>query len=131
MSQSKPVDNTSVGLGTTQWLQNNKYALQSLPEPGKEWLSMNQPEEIQNRIQQLSNNDVIHRKRMTSADKTVFVTNPRAYKKLQEYINNTNTDGYLPCGHDGFKNLGNGTYECLRDVCGQVWTRKDIEKHNE
>jgi len=121
--------------GAANWLMQNTHALKDLPEPGKEWKSKNQPEHIQDRIIKLSAKDIIHRVRRCSAtDETIFETNREAYNALQKYIErkeNDESEGFLPCGHNGFENLGDDLYQCKRDTCEQIHTKAAINEHND
>lgn len=118
--------------GVSDWIKHNRYALEELPEPGSEWKTSDANEFIKDRIRPLSTNGIVKRVDKDPLDDcTVFETNPGPYNRLQRYLEEDITDGYLPCGHDGFSNLGNNEYQCTTDPCSKVWTREEIKKHNE
>lgn len=118
--------------GTSDWIKQNRFALEELPEPGVRWKSDDTNEYIKDRIRILTSNDIIRRvDKDPEDDCTIFKTNPGPYKRLHRYLEENITDGYLPCGHDGFTNLGDNEYLCTTDPCSKVWTREEIKEHNE
>ena len=125
---SKSVQNRRHGLvtqSTAQWMQAHKEELKDLPEPGCEWQSKNQPEHIQSRVSSLSANGLIERVGRNGSV-TVFETKQRTYEKLRELWEKDTDEGLLPCGHDGFLNIGDGKLQCKRDNCKEIWTKTEV-----
>lgn len=55
------------------------------------------------------------------SDQKLWQVSRAAYAAAQEI---ENRDGLLPCGHSGFKNIGDGQLECKR--CGEVHDRSEV-----
>jgi len=111
--------NSGLTTGDVQYVQTNYHDLRNLPHPDEEWTHAELDEDCKQHFRMLSARDIIHPVEENDNGNqkwTVWETDERCYRKLQEKIETVNeSDGFLPCGHDGFRSHEE-TLECKR--CG-------------
>jgi len=126
-------ETSNLGMGASMWLRNNAIKLQGLPEPNQEWERRDVNEHIQDVIVALSRNGIIKKQRSAyefgRGYYYIWSTNPQAYKMLTEQWQQ-DQDGFLPCGHHGFTNLGD-VIKCKRDTCGMEFSKERVREHND
>ena len=121
--------------GDRGFIRVNAIELAELPEPGTEFLSGDWPDYLRDRQHKMVSHNVIQKVEMDIVGRdyrAVWTTNSVAWEHIQHYAQiRKEKDGYLPCGHDGFVTIGDDEYRCKRDNCKQVWTREQINLHND
>ena len=114
--------------GTVEWIKANFRHIRGLPEPGVNFYAEELPEKTKEELLCLSSHDIINRVDMANNGenngKTVYQSNPVYYDFIQDVIEQREkSDGILPCGHNGFVNVGHGL-KC-KD-CNIVHDKEDV-----
>lgn len=117
---------TNLSPGDSMWVKNNVYDLKDIPEPPVKWTHPELGHDKSTRVQ-LSNRNLV----VKHDYEDMSVQKRRQYSATREFYNAIQTwlaiheesDGLLPCGHDGFKNHGE-TLECRR--CGAIHKKEVV-----
>lgn len=123
MSSWYDANTASVSQCAHSVLAANKEAAVRLPHPDETYRYADAPAEVQ-RVFRRFREDRIIRHVDTRDETMIYRSDRRAYHVGQRY---TDRDT-LPCGHGGFKNLGE-TYTCSEASCDSEHTREDVAEY--
>ena len=120
----------TLGLTSDQmnYIMRNPLPLEKLPHPDETWKAEDLPDPLRSNICPMTQSSVIRKvtKDDSSGDyKVIWRTDRRSYEVIQDRAAQSD-DGFLPCGHGGFTNIGNGKLQCKRDWCGEVFDKSEV-----
>ena len=112
------------------WAKNNLHHIESLPHPDSEWVA-NETEIKTQLIWRLRNQGFINKIGSRLDDdyqhKNLYETTESGFELVCELIDKRdNTEGLLPCDHDGFRNIGDGKLQCLEPTCEEIHDKEAI-----
>jgi len=109
---------------TANWVRANTHQLEQLPEPGSVWTASEAGFRTP-LINQLKVKGIIERVGSTKSQRGRYKTKKKAFEGVVYFLERAReSDGLLPCGHDGFVNQG-GVLECKR--CGTEHDRSEVD----
>lgn len=106
------------------YLKANASKLNDLCAPGETWVTADAPTRFKKRMYVLEKYGVVKcvgTVSQESVKKNLWETNPAAWEAIQTMVSGRDT---LPCGHTGWRNCGEGIFECL--TCQQAVERCDL-----
>lgn len=119
---------SGLSVGADQIIRSRYDTLQSLPAPGKGWLSREVPPELRRLLKLLVGIgavEKIHREVEGNVARWVYQTARPFWGRLQEYDGSSTR---LPCGHHGLRNLRRGGYSCKYEPCEEEFDRETVEE---
>jgi len=120
---------TDLDSATSMFIKQYRLVLDNLPEPGVEFEAS---DHIPQNLVKPSRDYGIIKHVGRSGEKRTFETTEKGHKGIQDWMEvEEDQGGFLPCGHDGLTNLGDGKVQCNRQGCKQIHTKAAIKKHNE
>lgn len=126
MGVGKTHAHTDLNPSAARFVKKHVYELTDLPEPGEKWTSRAVPYGPQ-RILRFRNEGIIIRiynGERSDDGRKYYRTKPEGYEAVQTFLEQVEkSDGFLPCGHDAFENLGD-RLECNR--CGEVHDKEVV-----
>ena len=118
---------TDLQSAASNFVKQHRLVLDQLPEPGVEYEASDYLE--QQMVRPTRDYGII-KYAGRSGEKRTFETTEKGYKAIQDWMEvEREQDGFLPCGHNGIKNLGDKV-KCTQEGCGKVHTKEAINKHN-
>jgi hypothetical protein len=117
MSVDRQKRHTDLDSSSAQWVQTHIYHLADIPEPGDEWTGQDVPYSPQELLKMRTMGVI---KRIYNGERDdgyrYYKTQPEGFEAVKIFLKQAEqSEGFLPCGHDGFRNQGD-TLECKR--CG-------------
>ena len=113
----------------SKFVKKHRIRLKDLPKPGKRF-EIEDVQADQYLIKQCMQQGVIKRVDRSYTRGTwmrsVYQTTEDGYDAIQKWLEiDEQTDGFLPCGHDGFTNHGD-SLECKR--CGEIHDKSEVRQ---
>lgn len=101
--------------------------LVELPPPGTVYRGRDLPEELKHRTKSLKQAEIIHEVDtiVDHASVPIWETDERAYAAIEAY---EPAGSCMPCGHRGFRNLGDEGYTCGDEDCGARFGRETARR---
>ena len=120
---------TQLDSTASQFVKKHRVQLQQIPEPGVEW-KIDDVDIHHSRIRELREFGVVRvvRREYDKGDwsKNVYATTDKGYDAIQKWAEkDERTDGFLPCGHDGFRSTEE-TVICLRSGCEKEFKKSEV-----
>ncbi len=119
-------DTGSTQTGALRFIDANWHDLRSLPEPTETFRHSDLDPDAQQHFKKLvARGILVSEENRTAGTRkaAIWSTNERCYERLQKRLDEEE-DGFLPCGHDPFKNLGDGLLKCKR--CGKEHDKEAV-----
>lgn len=119
---------TELEHSSAQWVQANVYHLEDVPAPGEKWTGKDVPYTPQELLK-MKNEGVIKRLFNKERDDDYYPyyeTDEAGFAAVQTFLKQREMgEGFLPCGHSGFKHVYNGWLECKR--CGELCHKNYVD----
>jgi len=129
MSQS------SLSQNALRYIQAHLRKVENLPHPSEEWTAIEKDDVNNNYLEPFSKRGIIKKKFKTKNPSSrgrnvwMYQTDKKAYDTIQRLVEERDTTpGFLPCNHERFKTR-DGKVICKS--CDEVWTKEEVNKHNE
>lgn len=113
------------------FVKHNWRKLLELPPPGEEWPVVEQDEWFVSRSDYMERIGAIHKAGFRHYDdhshhRVFYETNEQMWERVQKYKEvDEKEEGFLPCGHDGFRNLRDSEHiECKK--CKERFTKAEV-----